>query len=232
MDTSNCLETLGAADVSVVAFVNGMAGISVPSRVYNVMCAGRPIIVVADRRSEVAELVAEHGLGWIVEPGDVRALVRAVEAAASDPYAVVAAGARARAVAEKFYTRGAVVAQYVSLANTLCGPEDRGRMRIAVVTGSTGFIGGHVCRALLDCGWTVRALVRAGRHAPAGSAEVQWDDFRDEPMLRHACDGADVLVHAAGVAHVFHASSRDRHHTTLAVREARPWRRPPRQRLV
>ena len=116
-------ETLfGAADVSVVAFVNGMAGISVPSQMYNVMCAGRPIIVVADRGSEVAELVAEHGLGWIVEPGDVRALVRAVEAAASDPYAVAAAGARARAVA-KSITRGAVVAQYVSLADTLCGPE-------------------------------------------------------------------------------------------------------------
>ena len=36
-------ETLAAADVGIISFMPGMAGLSVPSRMYNFMAAGRPI---------------------------------------------------------------------------------------------------------------------------------------------------------------------------------------------
>ena len=60
-------------------------------------------------------------------------------------------------------------------------------MSVALVTGATGFIGGHVAADLMTRGWTVRALVRpesmgSGR-LPAGCEAVAGD-------LRDAAVGA------------------------------------------
>ena len=104
--------TLASADISVVAFVTGMSGISVPSRVYNVMCAARPLLLVADADSEVAELVREYGIGWVVPPGDPVGLAETVRRLASDRAAIASAGAAARALAEAAFTRRAVIDRF------------------------------------------------------------------------------------------------------------------------
>ncbi len=106
---------LNACDVAVIPLVPGMFGAGVPSRAYNVMAAGRPIIVVADPRSEVSLLVAEEGVGWAVAPGDPAALVGAILEARADPTRLAAMGARARATAERTYTRASVVGRYRDL---------------------------------------------------------------------------------------------------------------------
>lgn len=68
---------------------------------------------------------------------------------------------------------------------------------VVVVTGASGFLGGHLCRALVARGWEVRALVRSSPAAdlPAGVRVGRADlpDAIDEAMLV----GADVVVHAA-----------------------------------
>ena len=39
---------LNACDIALISFMPGMAGVSVPSRMYNVLAAGKPIIAVVD----------------------------------------------------------------------------------------------------------------------------------------------------------------------------------------
>lgn len=56
---------LNVGDVATIAFVPGMAGVSVPSRMYNVMAAGRPILAVADGGSELALVVGEEQCGVV-----------------------------------------------------------------------------------------------------------------------------------------------------------------------
>lgn len=60
-------EMLTSADVSFISFVDGMLGLSVPSRMYNVMAAGVPIIASADPRSELAREISSSECGWVLE---------------------------------------------------------------------------------------------------------------------------------------------------------------------
>ncbi|MGI9091632.1 MAG: glycosyltransferase family 4 protein [Gemmatimonadaceae bacterium] len=106
--------SLGACHVAVISFVAGMSGISVPSRMYNVMAAARPIIAVCDDDAEIARVIRERRIGWVVPPGDTAALAAAVTAAASSPDECAAMGARARAAAEGEYSSDQVLERYAS----------------------------------------------------------------------------------------------------------------------
>lgn len=72
--------------------------------------------------------------------------------------------------------------------------------RLALVTGATGFVGGHVAAELLAAGWRVRALVRpesmgSGR-LPDG-CEPAEGDMCDATAVGRAARGADAVFHVA-----------------------------------
>jgi uncharacterized protein YbjT (DUF2867 family) len=72
-----------------------------------------------------------------------------------------------------------------------------------LVVGSSGHVGGAVCRTLLEQGQEVRALVRTSTDAAKVAelrslgAAVVFGDLRDAASLRHACDGADAVISTA-----------------------------------
>ena len=55
-------QSLSTADVHVVGLARGLAGYVVPSRLYGILAAGRPVIAAADAESETAQLVARGRL--------------------------------------------------------------------------------------------------------------------------------------------------------------------------
>ena len=75
--------------------------------------------------------------------------------------------------------------------------------RSALLTGATGFVGGHAARALLDEGWNVRALVRSD---PARSPllaglplEFVGGDLSGACDLESAVRDCQAIVHVAGL---------------------------------
>lgn len=78
------------------------------------------------------------------------------------------------------------------------------RERPVVVTGASGFVGAHVCRALVNAGWKVRALARNPVKAAARLAhlpvEVRLGDIRSREFLATVLEGAGAVVHLAAVA--------------------------------
>jgi nucleoside-diphosphate-sugar epimerase len=69
------------------------------------------------------------------------------------------------------------------------------------VTGATGFIGPHVVRRLSQDGWQVRILARRAVDSSLLGAEVErvHGSLDDEGSLRRLLDGADAVVHVAGL---------------------------------
>jgi len=74
---------LSAADVWIIPYRKNVAGVSVPSRFYNLLAIGRPVILVSEPDAEAALTVIEHDVGWVVEPGNANELAKAVCLAAN-----------------------------------------------------------------------------------------------------------------------------------------------------
>ncbi len=103
---------ISAADVHVVGLAHGLAGYIVPSRLYGILAAGRPVIAAADPESETAQLVADVGCGVVVPPGNPLALAEAIRGAHDGAYDLVEMGRRARAYAEAHSDRAIAVGRY------------------------------------------------------------------------------------------------------------------------
>jgi glycosyltransferase involved in cell wall biosynthesis len=102
---------LAAADVWVIPYRRNIAGVSVPSRLYNLLAVGRPVIVAAEATSEAALIVQEEDIGWVVSPENPNELANAIRAAASDHAATTLKGRRS-AVAALKYTQDRAIARY------------------------------------------------------------------------------------------------------------------------
>lgn len=63
-------EVLAAADVSVVLLRKGMAGLSVPSKIYSLLASGRPLVACVEGASEIARIVRESNAGFTIPPGN------------------------------------------------------------------------------------------------------------------------------------------------------------------
>jgi colanic acid biosynthesis glycosyl transferase WcaI len=78
---------LSAANVWIIPYRRNVAGVSVPSRFYNLLAIGRPVILVSEADAEAALTVTEHDVGWVVEPGRADELAKTISraAGAEDP---------------------------------------------------------------------------------------------------------------------------------------------------
>lgn len=75
--------------------------------------------------------------------------------------------------------------------------------RKVLITGATGFIGGHCARACIARGDMVRAFILPGDPGAdalhRAGAEIATGDIRDYDAVRHAVHGANVVIHCAAV---------------------------------
>jgi len=107
--------SLSSADVHVVGLAAGLSGYVVPSRVYGILAAGRPVIVAADEDGETAQLVTSAGCGVVVPPGRPDLLAAAIRSARSGELDLDAMGAAGREYVVANADRSQAVARYRAL---------------------------------------------------------------------------------------------------------------------
>lgn len=71
--------SLNAADIHLVVNQKGIKGVSVPSKIYGVMAAGKPILGVLEEGSEAERLISVSNSGIVVEPQDYQGIVSAIK---------------------------------------------------------------------------------------------------------------------------------------------------------
>jgi glycosyltransferase involved in cell wall biosynthesis len=70
-DASEKNISINAGDVGIISYIPGMGGVSTPSRMYNQMAAGKPLIGITNNESELARVINEEEVGWVVSPKDI-----------------------------------------------------------------------------------------------------------------------------------------------------------------
>ncbi|WP_321518079.1 glycosyltransferase family 4 protein [uncultured Bacteroides sp.] len=63
-------DVLNCCDMAIVTLSDGMYGLAVPSKAYNIMAAGKPILFIGDGDSEIGRMVRENNLGHCFVPSD------------------------------------------------------------------------------------------------------------------------------------------------------------------
>ena len=108
-------ELLGVADLHVVPLRAGLGNVSVPSKTYSILAAGRPILAAIDPDTEVPRILEASGAGVAVPPDDPTRFTGALRELLADPDALAARGAAGRRWVEGSASPAAVAEAYEQL---------------------------------------------------------------------------------------------------------------------
>jgi colanic acid biosynthesis glycosyl transferase WcaI len=97
--------SLGVPDVHLISLRPELEGLIVPSKLYGIAAAGRPVIAIAALHGEIAGLVRRHDCGIVVEPGAGEPFAHALRCLGSDTGRLAEMGHRARAMLDGHFTR-------------------------------------------------------------------------------------------------------------------------------
>jgi colanic acid biosynthesis glycosyl transferase WcaI len=120
-------DVLAAADIHVVPLRAGLAWSSVPSKLYSILAAGRPIVASVDEGTEVARTIDRAGAGVSVPPDDPAAFTAALAGLLDDAAAMARMGADGRRFVESWASPAAVAEAYEQLFAELVDRRRRDR---------------------------------------------------------------------------------------------------------
>lgn len=93
---------LAAADVHIVSVRHGIEGLVVPSKLYPILAAGRPVLAVAPLTSDAARIVQRSGCGLVADPDRPDEVAAALARMSADRPMLDQMGKNARTAAEEF----------------------------------------------------------------------------------------------------------------------------------
>jgi colanic acid biosynthesis glycosyl transferase WcaI len=108
-------DSLAAADVHVVSLLPALEGLVVPSKVYGILAAGRPLVFIGDADGEIARVLreAQCGVSIAVEAGaDFAAALRMLR---GQPGICASMGRRARDVSVAKYSARTALEKWIGV---------------------------------------------------------------------------------------------------------------------
>ena len=107
--------SLCVPDIHWISLKPQVEGLIVPSKIYGIAAAGRPVIAICAKDGEIAQMVTQHHCGVVVEPGHADALVESILRLYEDAELRAAMGVSARAMLEADFTRRQALERWTSL---------------------------------------------------------------------------------------------------------------------
>lgn len=107
-------EVINSCDIALVTLTEGMFGLGVPSKTYNIMAAGKAVLFIGEPESEIGLLVKEKQIGVVFRPDDKDGIVDFLGSLSKDKQSEFAdMGKRARQVAETEYAKDIILNKFV-----------------------------------------------------------------------------------------------------------------------
>jgi glycosyltransferase involved in cell wall biosynthesis len=120
-------ESLSAADLHLLPVDPRVISCLMPSKLYGILAAGRPVLAVAPDDCELSEVVRSEGVGRVVPPGQPERLAAAICDALGDRQELARMGAAARRVAQRDYDRPKIIGRFGRMLSALdASPPESG----------------------------------------------------------------------------------------------------------
>ncbi len=103
---------LNACDVGLVPLIKKMRGVAMPSRTYNFLAAGKPILVLTEENSELAQILDEDKVGWYVPPSAPEKLLKKIYQIYNEREKIKEMGCLARRIAIEKYSVETAIERY------------------------------------------------------------------------------------------------------------------------
>jgi colanic acid biosynthesis glycosyl transferase WcaI len=100
--SSKIASVLAAPNAHVVTVKRGLEGVIVPSKMYGILAAGKPIVAVAPRETDVARIGEEKGFAISANPDNASQVAHEVRQLSHSPETLRRMGEAARAAANDF----------------------------------------------------------------------------------------------------------------------------------
>ena len=112
-------EVLATGDIHLVPLRAGLGRVSVPSKTYSILAAGRPALAAIDAGTEVTRIIARSGGGVAVAPDDAAVVTEALIDLLASPDRMTEMGTAGRRWVETAVSPAAVAAAYAALIGDL-----------------------------------------------------------------------------------------------------------------
>ena len=89
-------ESLGSGHIGLITQQTACLGSVVPSKVYGLLAAGRPVLFIGPEQSTVAQIIQHFDCGWHVNCGDTESLLTLLRTLSENKTVIEQAGYRAR----------------------------------------------------------------------------------------------------------------------------------------
>jgi glycosyltransferase involved in cell wall biosynthesis len=106
---------LNAQDIGLVSLNNQMLGLGVPSKTYNLLAAGKPILYFGNKNSEIAQMVKEHNIGWSFELSEESKILAFLNSLSFET--ITGYGNKSKFVANNYYSKEIILAKYNKYIN-------------------------------------------------------------------------------------------------------------------
>jgi len=112
---------LAAADAHIITVKRGLEGVVVPSKLYGILAAGKPVVTVAPSECDVVSIGTRKGFSIATDPDDPARLVQAIRGLSGNADLLRSMGAAAIATAPE-YARSKELAKLVELVHAATQP--------------------------------------------------------------------------------------------------------------
>jgi glycosyltransferase involved in cell wall biosynthesis len=111
---SEQISVLNDCELSLVSILDEMYGLGVPSKAYNIMAAGKPILFIGNEKSEIAEMVIRHEIGFVFSFEQENAIIDFFNNLSADNLEFLSEmGIKSRETAEKYFSENVILDKFL-----------------------------------------------------------------------------------------------------------------------
>lgn len=111
-------QSLAAGDVHLTSLDPRVDGLLLPSKLFGIMAASRPVLHVGSDQSDVSELLNDSGCGLVSPVGDVEGLVSKILNFRDQPGLASTMGLAGRKSMEEMYDKKLLISRFIKLVES------------------------------------------------------------------------------------------------------------------